>query len=144
MNNLLHTSKKLLVLALLAMISINFVSCRKDDFDEPPLNGADPNLNVNMTIDSLKKIYRDSIIVFNKVVTINNDWIISGVVTADDKSGNFYKTMVIEDATAGIAIRLDQTEFHTKYPVGRRVFIKLKGMVMGDYGNLIQLGGYVD
>ncbi len=144
MNNLLHTSKKLLVLALLAVISINFTSCREDEFDHPPLNGADPNLTVNMTIDSLKKIYRDSIIVFNKVVTINEDWIISGVITADDKSGNFYKTMVFEDATAGIALRLDQSEFHTKYPVGRRVFIKLKGLVMGDYGNLIQLGGYVD
>lgn len=144
MNNLLHTSKKLLVLALLAMISIHFTSCREDEFDQPPLNGADPNLTVNMTIDSLKKIYRDSIIVFNKVVTINNDWIISGVITADDESGNFYKTMVIEDATAGIAIRLDQSEFHTKFPIGRRVFIKLKGLVMGDYGNLIQLGGYVD
>ena len=144
MNNLLHTSKKLLVLALLAIISIHFTSCREDEFDQPPLNGADPNLTVNMTIDSLKKIYRDSIIVFNKVVTLNNDWIISGVITADDKSGNFYKTMVIEDAKAGIAIRLDQSEFHTKFPIGRRVFIKLKGLVMGDYGNLIQLGGYVD
>jgi len=144
MNNFLHLSKKLLTIALFALISFNMVSCREDDFDHPPLNGGDPNLTVNMTIDSLKKIYRDSIIVFNKIVTIDSNWIIAGVVTADDKSGNFYKTMVFEDATAGISIRLDQSEFHTKYPVGRRVFIKLKGLVLGDYGNLIQIGGFVD
>ncbi|MBL7924271.1 MAG: hypothetical protein JNL88_08735 [Bacteroidia bacterium] len=131
-------------MALVAFTGIHFVSCREDDFDEPPRNGADPNLTVNMSIDSLKRMYRDSIISFNKIITIDSNWVISGTVTADDKSGNFYKTMVIEDNTAGISIRLDQSEFHTEYPVGRRVFVKLKGLVMGDYGGLIQLGGYID
>ncbi len=136
--------KHLLLLILTAVVSANFTSCRKDDFDEPPINGTDPNLTVNMTIDSLKDLYKDSILVFNKIVTIKNDWIIAGVVTADDKSGNFYKTMVIEDNTAGISIRLDQSEFNVDFPIGRRVFIKLKGLVMGDYGNLLQLGGFID
>ena len=131
-------------LGLLGLITVNLSSCREEDFDEPPINGTDPNLTANITIDSLKNLYRDSIIDFNKIITISNDWIISGVVTADDKSGNFYKTVVIEDATAGIAIRLDQTDYYTQYPVGRRVFIKLKGLVLGDYAELLQLGGYID
>lgn len=144
MNHFSRLRKHFLSVVLLAIVSFSFNACREDEFDEPPLNGADPNLTVNISIDSLKRIYKDSIIVFNKIVTIQNDWIISGVVTADDKSGNFYKTMVIEDNTAGISIRLDQSEFHVDYPIGRRVFIKLKGLVMGDYGNLIQIGGYID
>jgi hypothetical protein len=144
MISFIRLKKHLLTVLLFTVVALSITSCRKDDFDEPPLNGADPNLTVNMTIDSLKRLYKDSIIVFNKIVTIKNDWIIAGVVTADDKSGNFYKTMVIEDNTAGISIRLDQSEFHVDYPVGRRVFVKLKGLVMGDYGNLIQLGGYID
>lgn len=134
----------LLSLLLLTTLSVNFMSCREEDFDEPPLNGTDPNLTVNMTIDSLKKLYTDSIITFNKIITIDSNWVIAGVVTADDKSGNFYKTIVIEDGTAGISIRLDQTDFYTQYPFGRRVYVKLKGLVMGDYGQLIQLGGYID
>ncbi|MFN8154407.1 MAG: DUF5689 domain-containing protein [Bacteroidia bacterium] len=137
-------SKHLLSLLLLALVSFNFTACRDEEFDEPPINGTNPNLTVNMTIDSLKKLYSDSIISFNKIITIDSNWVISGVVTADDKSGNFYKTMVIEDATAGISIRLDQGDFYTQYPIGRRVYVKLKGLVMGDYGNLIQLGGYID
>lgn len=137
-------SKHLLSLLLLALVSFNFIACRDEDFDEPPMNGTNPSLTVNMTIDSLKKLYSDSIISFNKVIELDSNWIISGIVTADDKSGNFYKTMVIEDATAGISIRLDQSDFYTQYPVGRRVYIKLKGLVIGDYGNLIQLGGYID
>ena len=137
-------STRLFSLLLLAMVSFNFVSCREDEFDEPPLNGTDPNLTVNMTIDSLKRLYSDSIINFNKIITIDSNWVIAGVVTADDKSGNYYKTMVIEDATAGISIRLDMSDFNVEYPIGRRVYVKLKGLVMGDYGELIQIGGYID
>jgi len=145
MNNIISPRKSLLILALIALISSIFTSsCRKEDFDEPPLGGADPNLSANITIDSLKGLYRDSILLFNKIIQINSDFIIKGVVTADDKSGNFYKTMVIEDETAGISIRLDMTNFNVDYPIGRRVFIKLRGLYMGEYGNLLQLGGWVD
>ena len=130
--------KNLLAVLLLAFASFNFVSCREDEFDEPPINGADPNIPVNMTIDSLKKMYTGTIF------TIDSNWVIAGVVTADDKSGNFYKTMVIEDATAGISIRLDMSDYNVEYPIGRRVFVKLKGLVVGDYGGLVQIGGFID
>lgn len=136
--------RPLLHLLLLALLGFNFTACREDNFDEPPINGADPNLKATISIADLKDFYRDSIIAFNKIVTIDSNWVIAGVVTADDKSGNFYKTLVIEDSTAGISIRIDQTDAYTQFPFGRRVFVKLKGLVMGDYGQLIQIGGYID
>ena len=126
------------------VLAIGLSSCRKESFDEPPITGTDPNLTVNMTIDSLKKMYQDSILNHSGNITIANDWIISAIVVGDDQSGNLYKTMIIEDATAGIAIRIDKSEFWRTYPVGRRVFIKLKGLVIGGYKGLIQIGGYVD
>jgi len=125
-------------------IAIGLSSCRKDSFDEPPINGANPDITANMTIDSLKKMYQDSILNHAGNITISKDWIINAIVVGDDQSGNLYKTMIVEDATAGIAIRLDQSEFWRSYPVGRRVFIKLKGLVIGGYKGLIQIGGYVD
>lgn len=134
----INIRKSLLYIMLLAITGLSISSCRKDDFDEPPMNGADPNLSVNMKIDSLKNMYTGSIF------KVTNDWIIAGVVTADDKSGNFYKTIVIEDATAGISIRLDLSNFYVDYPIGRRVFVKLNGLYVGAYGGLIQLGGWVD
>ncbi len=126
------------------VLAIGLSSCRKESFDEPPITGSDPNLTANMTIDSLKKMYQDSILYHSGNITISNDWIIAATVVGDDQSGNLYKTMIIEDATAGIAIRIDQSEFWRNYPVGRRVFIKLKGLVIGGYKGLIQIGGYVD
>lgn len=126
--------------ALLALMAIVFISsCRKDDFDTPPAGGSDPDLTANTTIAQLKAGY-----VVGNFDSIDTDIIISGVVIADDKSGNFYKTIVIQDSTGGIAIRIDVSDYYTQYPIGRRLFVKCKGLWLGDYNELIQLGGYVD
>lgn len=132
--------------SILVVLSLAFSlsSCREDKFDEPPINGADPALTVNLTIDSLKNIYKDTVLNDDAIVPIDKDWIIAGVVIADDKSGNFYKSVVIDDETAGISIRLDLSNFNTDYPIGRKLFIKLKGLVIGQYAGMMQLGGYID
>lgn len=145
MNNIISPRKSILILAMIALFSSIFTSsCRKEDFDEPPLSGADPNLTANITIKALKDSFRFQIVSQNKIIPITEDWIIRGVVTGDDKTGNFYKTIVIEDETAGISIRIDMTNFYVDYPVGRRVFVKLKGLYLADYGDLLQLGGWID
>ena len=46
----------------------------------------------------------------------------------------------MQDESGGIPVLLDANNVYTQYPVGRRVFIKLKGMMLGDYGGTIQLG----
>jgi hypothetical protein len=135
MNTLFNKTVGLLLLA----VTLVTTSCRKDDFDTPLPGGADPDLFANITIEALKGGF-DTL----KFKTITHDWIIAGVVTADDRSGNFYKTVILQDSTAGIAVRIDVSDYYTKYPIGRRVFIKVKGLVMGDYNDLIQLGGFVD
>lgn len=127
---------------MVLFLALSFSACRTKDFDAPPGTGQDPvGVNANISIKALKDWY------YNKNltnVTIDSDLVISGVVNADDKSGNYYKTMVIEDATGGIAIRIDVSNFYTNYGIGRRVFVKLKGMAIGSYSNLIQLGSYID
>jgi hypothetical protein len=132
------------LMAMLAVLLITFGSCRKEEFDQPPSNGIDPALAVNMTLDSLKKIYFNDMTVAKKNIIIQNDWTVKGMVVADDKSGNLYKTVVIDDGTAGISVRIDISNYNTDYPVGRQVYIKLQGLAMGPYAGLVQLGGYID
>ena len=136
MKNLVKFLFSLILLSGLMLTS----SCRKDEFDTPPTGGQDPVLASTDTLISIAALKTGY--VTNQYTTINRNWVISGVVTADDRSGNFYKTMVIEDATAAIAIRIDMSDFYTRYAIGRKVFVKLKGLVLGDYKNLIQLGGF--
>src|SRR5690606_30954058 len=75
---------------------------------------------------------------------VTDDLVLKAVVISDDREGNFYKSLVVQDSTAGILIRIDQPNLYTEYPPGRRVFVKCKGLWIGDYQNLIQIGGTVD
>ena len=93
-------------------------------------------LPVNVTIKQLKTLMPSS----GSPKLIDSNWTIYGIVTADDRSGNFYKQINIEDSTGGITILINQNSLYTKYPVGRKVYVKLKGLYYGFYGGLPQLG----
>ncbi|HNQ13435.1 MAG TPA: DUF5689 domain-containing protein [Bacteroidia bacterium] len=125
-------------IALLLLIGITLGSCVKNDFDNPPSDGQDPAITPNTTIAQLKALYNGTI------VQVNTDMIISGIVVADDKSGNFYKSLVLQDSTGGINIRIDQSDFYTSFPIGRKIFVKCNGLYLGAYNELIQLGGSID
>jgi hypothetical protein len=124
--------KHLLILWILAGL---LYSCVPDDSEQPPTTGADPNIEVTATIAQVKAMYTGT------AIQLSDTLVISGLVVADDESGNFYKCIVLQDATAGILIRMDQSSLFNTYPVGRRLFIKLGGLWLGEYNSLIQLGG---
>lgn len=71
---------------------------------------------------------------------ITSDNVIEAVVVANDKSGNFFKKLILQDETGAIELLLDKTNLHIIYPVGQRVYVKCKNIYIGDYSNLIQLG----
>jgi hypothetical protein len=112
-----------------------FYSCIQENFNNPVNDGVDPNLTANFTIANLKSMYAGT------AIQLPDSMIIQGVVVADDKTGNLYKSIIIDDGTAGILIRMENNGLFGTYPVGRRVFIKCGGLWMGDYGGLIQIGG---
>jgi hypothetical protein len=120
----------------MAAIVIGIVSCNKT-FDAPPAYIA-PNIAANTTIMALKGKY-DSL-TLNTSSLIDTNIIITGTVIADDKSGNFYKNIVIQDSTGGISIQLSQTNLYTTYNIGKQVWIKCNGLYMGNYNNSLTLG----
>jgi len=121
------------------LCAATFTSCVNKDVDDPPANGSDPAITANKTIAQIKTLY-----VTGQVTTITGDYTFKGVVVGDDRSGNIYKNIIIQDSTGGISIAIDESNFYTSFEVGRTVFVKCKGMVIGDYHNLIQMGGYID
>ncbi len=128
---------QLIVVILLVTLSFVISSCNKK-FDEPPAF-SEPDITANLTINDLKAMHT-----IGNIEVMNDDRVIAGVVIADDKSGNFYKTIVIEDETGGISLKMDGYDLYTEYPIGRKVYIKLKGLFLGDYNNLIELGGGIN
>jgi len=128
--------KLFLVTGLLAIQS----SCIKEEFDAPPTGGEDPVVSgTRISIAALKATY-----VPNSFTQVPNDVYIVGIVIADDQSGNFYKEIILQDSTGGISVLIDQSDYYTDFPVGRKVFVKCQGLFLNDYNELIQLGGYID
>jgi Family of unknown function (DUF5689) len=121
----------------LLIAAATFSACDKT-FDEPP-SYIEPTIKANKSIAELKALYSGT-----GFLQVNDDIIVEGVVVADDKSGNYYKSIVIQDSTAGILINLEGTNLYTDYPIGRKIFLKCKGLYLGNFGRLVQIGGFID
>lgn len=133
---------KRIILSAITLISMGWIfstSCVKKDFDAPPdSSGYDPKLTVNATIWKLKQLYYSNL----SPTLIDSDWTIAGLVVADDRSGNFYKQIVVQDSTSGITVLIGKSSgLYSDYPIGRKIYIKCKGLYLGAYGGFIQLGG---
>jgi len=50
----------------------------------------------------------------------------------------------MQDSTGAIPVLVNKSGLYTDYPVGRKVYVKCKDLVLGQYGNNLQLGGYID
>lgn len=72
--------------------------------------------------------------------TIRSEISIEGRIVANDRWGNFYKTLVIQDETGGIEVKLDASNLHETYACGEMVRINCNGLTVGAYGGSVQLG----
>jgi hypothetical protein len=135
----------LLILGLFIWFTVGVTSCVKNDFDEPEITGHDPEI-AEEDIISFEAVL--DLFITGQFVKINMDKYVKGIVVADDASGTFYKTLVIEDENSdlGITILIDENNLAAKFPIGRRVYIDLSDLWISDYNNLPQLGygPYID
>ncbi len=132
----LQTPVSFLAMAFASLVMLS--SCKKK-FEDPPPIGA-PDIVANTSISDLKARLTST----GTTVAITDDVILEGVVSCDDRSGNFYQQIAIQDSTGGILLRLAGNNHFNNYPVGRQVFVKAKGLYLGEYGRMVQLGGGVE
>ena len=112
--------------------------CCNKKFDSPPAYNG-PDIQPNLSIMELRGMH-----FAGNFEQLLDDFIIEGIVVADDSKDNFYKSIVIQDSTGGITIRMDGFGLYTDYPVGRRIAVRLRNMWMGEYAKMLQLGSAVD
>ncbi len=127
--------KFVVVLSIILSAAFFFQSCLDHDFDEPPIVVNSIPFDANSTVLAVKALHQTG-----KFIKIDQELNLHAVVIADDKSGNFYKTLVVQDATAGIEIKINKTGLYTNFPIGMKVGLKCKGLTISDYEGTIQLG----
>ncbi|NOZ34905.1 MAG: hypothetical protein GXO80_06370 [Chlorobi bacterium] len=123
---------------IISIFSISLIlllsACVKNDFTKPAKAVYNPNIKATTTIQELKNLNT------NELTLIDTNVIIKGTVIANDKSGNLYKSIFIQDSTAGIQISLDAYNLCNKYHTGDLIYVKCNGLYIGKYGGQIQLG----
>ena len=122
------------VLVFLAGIS----SCVKEKFNAPPVGNTDPNLVPNTTIAAL------SAMATTTGTQVTQSLILEAVVVGDDRSGNLYKELDIEDSTGGILLMITGDDLYANYPVGRRLFIQLQGLYIATYDGTNEIVASID
>ena len=130
-----------LLLSVMLMAIAGLVSC-SDDFDAPPVKVPTATIKANTTIADFKAEYWKTETPYCVPVNVpeGESKVISGRVISSDATGNIYKSLVIQDETAALAISINANSLYTTYRVGQEVVIDLNGMYVGKYANLIQLG----
>ncbi len=95
-------------------------------------------------IADLKLLYN------SEPVEIAADLVVEGYVSSSDRTGNFYKEFYIqdqsEDPLAGLKISLNMTDSYNFVNQGRKIFIDLKGLYLGELNHgdgVLCLGGQV-
>jgi hypothetical protein len=125
---------------LLCFLVIGLASCLHKDFDEPPIGGGDDMLpEVNATISELKQLYEAG-----ELTKILSEVNVKGEVIANDRSGNYFKTIVIQDHTGGIDVKINSVGLFAEFPIGQEIVIKCKDLYISDFNNLLQLGSVYD
>lgn len=69
-----------------------------------------------------------------KPMVINEDIVISGIVSTTDQPGNFYKSFFIQDETGGIEIKVGKNSLYNDYLPGQRVSVLCRDLTLGMYG----------
>lgn len=124
-------NRSVLVFALLPLL----YCCGYDNagpFSRDDIPGTEmiPNADIRLLSDNY----------FRQHYTITESIVIEGYVTANDLSGNYFKSFTIEDGTAAIEVCAGITDLHNYYQMGRRVVVDARGLVLGSYNGVIQLG----
>jgi len=121
--------KQILQIILFSSFLILMNACVKDKFDGPEQGCVieKPTTGQKITIQEVFDTYNGA---------ITDDVYIGGTVIADDASGNFYKQIIIQDETNGIAINIDRTSYYSLFPVGRTVYVRLNGLFIDTYDEI--------
>ncbi|KGL59256.1 DUF5689 domain-containing protein [Polaribacter sp. Hel1_33_49] len=148
------------ILFIIFITSMFFITCVEDnDFTVPQNLGAEENLKLETIRDSiqnnqlelksikdLKSLYNSG----NDPIKIVSDIIVKGYVISSDAKGNYFREFYMQDAaenpTAGIKIAINLTNSYNKFNFGREVYIRLKGLYIGEVNSgdgIITIGGKV-
>ena len=93
-------------------------------------------LDVNTTIAELKALYAK----FGVLKIEDDDMVIGGRVISDDRAGNVYRELYLQDETGVISVKIGLSSLYSDYKLGQMVYVRCGGLTIGQYNGMPQLG----
>ncbi len=93
-----------------------------------------PGEEHTVSIAYLKTLYNGA------PLLITDEIAIAGAVVSSDREGNFHNTLVLDDGTGGIEVRLDIEQIFKEFWIHSRATVRCNGLWLGSYGGTLQLG----
>ena len=101
--------------------------------------------NINNRVDSIVSIKSVKKLHYTgEFEVVQQNMSIEAVVVANDASNNLYKTIAVQDSTAGIMILLDGINLYQEFPIGAVIRIQLKDLILTDYRRMVQIVAAID
>ena len=129
---------------MLGLASATVLPSCDDNFEYPPMVLPEATIEANTTIEDLKTEFFQAG-ASNYAVQVGtkadgSHYIIEGYVTTSDESGNYFKQIVIQDATSAIQLDVDAYDLYLSYQPGQKIVLDVTDLYVGAYGGLMQVG----
>ena len=120
----------------------SFTSCT-GDMEMPPMIAPEATMQPNTTIEALKaEVWQTDRNYVTEIGQRNGkDIIIAGRVVSNDKAGNVFKNVVLQDNTGALTVAINAYDLYETYQLGQQIVVNLTGLKIGAYNGLLQLGG---
>lgn len=123
-----------------------FVACSLEKNYDPPLVVVTQKMpTINTTIRAVQEAVFQSETGYLQFESDTPLWL-EGFVVSSDKAGNFYKELFIQDnwkdPDRALRLLLNQQALYTRYPLGRKVYIRLNGLGAGYQNGVLSLGSF--
>lgn len=112
------------LLKTICAAALLLAGCYDSRFGEPDGGGRDQV--ATETIAQLRARYAGT------PFTITSGIVVTGTVTSSDLAENFYRTLCIEDAEAGLEVMAGIDHLHNDFPTGCRVILYLEGLTLAE------------
>lgn len=103
------------------------------EFKVPEFVNLEPSEVATSDIGTVIKAYKQAdtdIFTFDS----DGDIFVAAYVISSDETGNFYKTLIVQDSPenpmSGLEIKIDMRSYYTKYNFGRKILLRLSGLSM--------------
>jgi hypothetical protein len=152
----MKTNKILTFLSVLTL-TLFMASCvEDDDFGIPNVTIVEPDITALgqlTTFSAVVSRYLDAVADGEEVGVFDENDValyIEGFVVSSDKSGNFFEEIIVQnstggndpgsDARRGIKVEINVRSLSDTYEFGRKIYIKLNGLAVGEENGVFTLG----